>query len=63
VGGSRPRFGVIDGEHIIEMRGSPFTRHCEAGRSYDLANVKLLPPTLPRAMYSANGTTRLTASG
>jgi 2-keto-4-pentenoate hydratase/2-oxohepta-3-ene-1,7-dioic acid hydratase in catechol pathway len=52
---SGPRFGIVDGETIVEMRGSPFARPAQTGRTHDLAQVSLLPPTAPRAMYSANG--------
>ena len=51
--GDRVRYGVVEGEAVVEVAGSPFTRYRRTGRTYPLRNVKLLVPVVPPTFYAA----------
>jgi 2-keto-4-pentenoate hydratase/2-oxohepta-3-ene-1,7-dioic acid hydratase in catechol pathway len=40
-------FGMVRGEEIIVLHGTPFDSHEETGICHSLAEVKLLPPVIP----------------
>ena len=46
----RSAFGMLDGEGIVEFDGEMFDSPAATGRRYELARVKLLPPTQPTKM-------------
>jgi len=46
----RSAFGMLDGEGIVEFDGEMFDSPEATGRRYELARVKLLPPTQPTKM-------------
>ena len=46
-------WGILEGEHIIETRGEPFTSWERSGRSHKLADVKIEVPLIPRTFYCA----------
>ncbi len=57
----RPGFGRLDGERVHEHAGELFTRHEATGRSFRLADVRLLAPTQPSkvvAMWNNFGALR-----
>ena len=49
----RPAFGVIEGDEVLVVRGSPFyPTYARTGRRYPLADVKLLVPVVPQNFYA-----------
>ena len=46
---SAPRFGILEGDAVAEIGAAPWTaaRRDKTGRSFELANVKLLAPVVP----------------
>ncbi|MBV9261269.1 MAG: fumarylacetoacetate hydrolase family protein [Pseudolabrys sp.] len=44
-------FGVIEGDTVTAVDGTPFGAHQKTARSYPLKSVKLLIPTEPRTFY------------
>ena len=47
----RVAYGVVEGEEIIEIRGSIYTRFRMTDTRHPLAEVKLLPPTEPTEIW------------
>ena len=48
-----PTYGVVEGEEIIPVRGSPFDMWERTSAHLPLANVKLLLPVVPPTFYAA----------
>jgi 2-keto-4-pentenoate hydratase/2-oxohepta-3-ene-1,7-dioic acid hydratase in catechol pathway len=48
-----PAYGVVEGEEIIPVRGSPFDAWERTGTRLKLADVKLLVPVVPPTFYAA----------
>jgi 2-keto-4-pentenoate hydratase/2-oxohepta-3-ene-1,7-dioic acid hydratase in catechol pathway len=48
-----PKYGIMEGERVIEVDGSPFGEHTRTQRSHDLAAVKLMVPVVPSTFYCA----------
>jgi len=44
-------FGVVEGETVIAVDGSPFGEHSRTSRSFPLKHVKLLIPVVPSTFY------------
>ena len=49
--GRRTGYGVVEGDEVIELRGSIFTKFRFTDIRYPLSEVKLLPPTDPREIW------------
>jgi 2-keto-4-pentenoate hydratase/2-oxohepta-3-ene-1,7-dioic acid hydratase in catechol pathway len=47
----QPRYGIVEGENVIAVEGSPFGAHEKTGRSFPLEHVKLLIPVVPATFY------------
>ena len=47
----RTAFGVIQGDEVVEIRGSIYTRFRLTDTKYPLQEVKLLPPTEPTEIW------------
>jgi 2-keto-4-pentenoate hydratase/2-oxohepta-3-ene-1,7-dioic acid hydratase in catechol pathway len=47
-----PRFGLIEGETISIIEGTPFGRHAKSGKTLPLADAKLLVPVIPGTFYA-----------
>ncbi len=47
----RTAFGVVQGDEVVEIRGSIFTRFRLTDTKHPLQDVKLLPPTEPTEMW------------
>ena len=45
-------FGILEGEVVQPVGGSPFGRWEKAGVRVPLASIKLLPPVMPRTFYA-----------
>ena len=46
-------FGIVSGDHIEEVDGSPFGDHAKTGIRRPLADVRLLIPFEPKTFYAA----------
>ncbi len=44
-------YGIVEGETVIAVDGSPFGEHAVTARSYPLKHVKLLIPVIPQTFY------------
>ena len=51
--GESARYGVVEGDQVLEVDGSPFGDHTPTGRKHDLASVRLLVPVIPSTFYCA----------
>ncbi len=51
--GSSIRFGLIEGNRVLEVAGTPFADYAVTSNSQPLAAVKLLPPVQPPMLYAA----------
>ena len=46
-------FGIVEGEKIIEVSGNPFESYIKTGNRFDLNEVELFPPVIPKTIYCA----------
>ena len=51
--GSASAYGVLDGDRIREVRGTPFDGHETTSRVHRLQDVKIEVPFIPRTFYAA----------
>ena len=51
--GSDVGFGIIEGDNVIAVDGTPFDSYTKTSRSYPLGSVKLLVPVIPPTFYAA----------
>src|SRR5256712_11366148 len=51
--GQQMSYGLVEGERVIEVDGSPFAEHTVTRMSHPLSQVKLLPPVIPPMLYAA----------
>jgi len=51
--GDTQRYGLVEGDRVAEVAGSPFSEYSLTGRSHDLAALKLLVPVVPSTFYCA----------
>jgi 2-keto-4-pentenoate hydratase/2-oxohepta-3-ene-1,7-dioic acid hydratase in catechol pathway len=49
----REFFGLVEGEEVLELEGSPFEAHRPSGRRHALAALELLVPCTPANFYCA----------
>lgn len=45
--GDKARYGTLEGSHVVEYSGTPFTAFRRGRRRYPVRQVVLLPPVLP----------------
>jgi len=45
-------FGILEGETVLPVRGSPFAQWEKSGEKLPLSGIKLLPPVLPGTFYA-----------
>ena len=48
-----PRYGIVEGETVSEVEGSPFGEYKLTGHTHDVASLKLLVPVVPSTFYCA----------
>ncbi len=48
---NRTAYGVVQGEEVVEIRGSIYSRFRMTNTKHRLVDVRLLPPTDPREMW------------
>ena len=46
-------FGIIEGDTVTEVAGSPFESYSETSATYPLSAIKLLVPVIPPTFYAA----------
>ena len=46
------RYGIVNGDRIEPVAGSPFSSYERGKESVPLAQVKLLPPVIPGTFYA-----------
>jgi 2-keto-4-pentenoate hydratase/2-oxohepta-3-ene-1,7-dioic acid hydratase in catechol pathway len=51
--GNKAAYGIIEGDHVIEVSGSPFDSYTKTSNTYSLGSVKLLVPVVPPTFYAA----------
>jgi 2-keto-4-pentenoate hydratase/2-oxohepta-3-ene-1,7-dioic acid hydratase in catechol pathway len=49
----KPSYGIVEGNSVVEVSGSPLTRYRRTGRLHRLNQVKLLVPVIPPTFYAA----------
>ncbi len=47
------RYGILEGETVAEVDGSPLGEYKLTGRRHDLASIKLMVPVVPSTFYCA----------
>ena len=52
-GGGSAAFGIIEGDTVTEITGSPFDAHARTSTSVPLSRAKLLVPVIPSTFYAA----------
>ncbi|MFN3655853.1 MAG: fumarylacetoacetate hydrolase family protein [Pseudolabrys sp.] len=51
VEGGEPSFGIVEGDRVIAVEGSPFAEHRRTAHSFPLAAVRLDIPTVPSTFF------------
>ena len=51
--GDGPRYGLVEGDRVSEVEGSPFDAYTVTGRTHTLSAVKLLVPVVPSTFFCA----------
>jgi len=51
--GDHASYGIIEGDNVIEVSGSPFDTYTRTSNSKPLSAVKLLVPVIPPTFYAA----------
>jgi 2-keto-4-pentenoate hydratase/2-oxohepta-3-ene-1,7-dioic acid hydratase in catechol pathway len=51
--GSQVSYGLVEGETVIEVAGTPFDGHSITRTTHRLDRVKLLAPLIPHVLYAA----------
>jgi 2-keto-4-pentenoate hydratase/2-oxohepta-3-ene-1,7-dioic acid hydratase in catechol pathway len=51
--GDAIRYGLVEGDRVTEVEGSPFDEYSVTGRTHDLGAVKLLVPVVPSTFFCA----------
>jgi 2-keto-4-pentenoate hydratase/2-oxohepta-3-ene-1,7-dioic acid hydratase in catechol pathway len=46
------RFGIVEGDQIVEVRGSPFEQYEQTSQRHALASVRLAVPAMPYNFYA-----------
>jgi 2-keto-4-pentenoate hydratase/2-oxohepta-3-ene-1,7-dioic acid hydratase in catechol pathway len=52
-GATRPAYGTLEGDRIVEVAGDLFNGHEKTARRHALADVKIEVPLIPRTFYAA----------
>ncbi len=61
----RTRYGIAEGQEVIEVSGDPFSGYERTGAKYELVDVQLEVPVVPATFYAAgrNYVAHMAASG
>ena len=48
-----PAYGIIEGDNVVEVDGTPFDSYTKTSKTHTLSSVKLLVPVIPPTFYAA----------
>ena len=51
--GGNAAYGIIEGDTVIEVEGTPFGEHSNTSKTHPLSSAKLLVPVIPPTFYAA----------
>ena len=51
--GGKVSYGIIEGDTVVEVEGSPFEAYSKTSTTYALSSVKLQAPVIPPTFYAA----------
>ena len=51
--GDKVSYGIIEGDTVVEVEGSPFEAYSKTSTTYALSSVKLQAPVIPPTFYAA----------
>ena len=51
--GDGPRYGIVDGDEVAEVSGTPFGEYAVSPDRVPLAGLRLLVPVVPPTFYAA----------
>lgn len=51
--GNKAAYGIIEGDNVTEVSGSPFDSYTKTSNTHSLGSVKLLVPVVPPTFYAA----------
>ncbi len=51
--GSGPAYGIIEGDTVVQVEGTPFGDHSKTEKTQPLGSTKLLVPVIPPTFYAA----------
>ena len=51
--GNGPAYGIIEGDNVVEVDGTPFDSYIKTSKTHTLSSVKLLVPVIPPTFYAA----------
>ncbi len=51
--GSGPAYGIIEGDTVVQVEGTPFGNHSKTEKTQPLGSTKLLVPVIPPTFYAA----------
>ena len=51
--GDKVSYGIVEGDQVTEVSGSPFEEHTVTSTTHPLDNIKLLAPVRPPMLYAA----------
>ena len=57
--GDKTTYGIIDGDSVTEVAGSPFENYSKTSTTYPLEAIKLLVPVIPPTFYATGTNYRL----
>ena len=49
----KARYGMVEGDKVIEVDGVPFGEHAKTGNQVKLSDIRILPPVIPPTFYAA----------
>lgn len=52
-GQNDPRYGIVEGDQVVAVEGTPFGEHRRTFETHPLMDVDLLPPVIPPTFYAA----------
>ena len=52
-GQDEARYGLVDGDQVVAVQGTPFGEHQRTSEMHPLADVRLLVPVVPPVFYAA----------
>ena len=51
--GKKASYGIVEGNTVLQVNGSPFGRYARTSNTYPLRSVRLLVPVIPPTFYAA----------